>query len=204
MIVKFPNNKILYVRCSAKCGTTSATSIIGYPRAKQHLGRQMKHILREYNEWWPREDVYPYNINNVDYNVAIIRDPIERLISCYRDRIIYKNRDNVKEHVTSWNFFVNNLQELRNTYNDVYLHTNPQTSTTGTDTSVFNNVFLTKNISTEFVNYISKISESVVTASHTKRTDNLTFEEFEVTPEHIGIIKKFYKTDYKVWKNYFQ
>lgn len=204
MIVKFPNKKTLYVRCSTKCGTTSATSIIGYPRSQQYLGRQMKHKLREYNEWWPREELYPHDINKIDYNVAIIRNPVERLISCYKDRIVYKNRNNIRDYVSSWDFFVTNLDDIRNKYQDIYLHTTPQTNLTGKDTSIFDRIFLTKQISTEFVKYISKISETNVQHVHAKRTDNIVFEEFEITKTHIDIIKNFYKLDYKVWNNYFQ
>jgi hypothetical protein len=205
MIVKFPNKKTLYVACSKKCGTTSATSIMGYPRAEAHMARQMKHVLEKYNEWWKSVGRYPYSINEVNYKFAIIRNPVERLVSCFKDRVLLKNRNNIKAEVHRWGDFIHNLDYLRNhpSYTDIKRHSLPQVEILGTDVSFFDNVYNTKEISDRFLVDVSEISDIQIPPTKTKISAGVK-QDINVKPDHIKIIKDYYSDDYKYWGNYFQ
>jgi hypothetical protein len=203
MIVKFPNSKTLYVACSKKCGTTSATSIMGYPRAQSHMARQMKTVLNQYNEWWKTVSRSPYELAEMDYKYAIVRDPVNRIVSCFKDRVLLKNRNNIKSEVDNWEDFINNLDYFRNKYVDLKRHSLPQVNVIKKDPSFYDKIYLTQNISTKFLKDVSVIAQCEIPPIQTK-TSRKVPQNFTVTEEHINIIKDYYSDDYTYWGDYFQ
>jgi len=202
MIVKFPNQKILYVACSKKVGSTSVTSILGFPRAKKHMARQMKHVLA-HDEWWKTPARSPYKLTEVDYRYALVRDPVQRIVSCFKDRVMLKNRGNIKSEVDNWEDFITNLDYFREKYIDLKRHSLPQVVVLKKDPSFYDNVYLTQEIGTRFLNDVSDISECKIIPIQTKTSSQVKVS-VNVTKEHIDIIRDYYSDDYTYWGNYFQ
>jgi hypothetical protein len=204
MIVKFPNQKTLYVACSKKVGSTSVTSILGFPRAQRHLARQMKHVLGKHDEWWKTLPRSPYSsLDELDYKYALVRDPVQRVVSCFKDRVMLKNRNNIKKEVNNWEDFINNLDYLREKYIDLKRHSLPQVVVLKKDPSFYDNIYLTQEIGTRFLDDVSKISECKIRPTQTKTTSQVNVL-VNVTKEHVDIIKDYYSDDYTYWGDYFQ
>jgi hypothetical protein len=205
MIVKFPNQATLYVACSKKCGTTSATSIMGYPRAGTHMARQMKSVLRKHDEWWKSVARAPYTLDEVDYKYALVRDPVRRLVSCFKDRVLLKNRNNIRDEVDNWEDFINNLDYFRTQphYTDIRRHSLPQVVVLGKDVELFDDVYKTNEISTRFLTDVSRIAGTEIKPIKTKVSAPIT-QEIKVTDAHAKIIKDYYSDDYTYWGDYFQ
>ena len=204
MIVTYLNNNAIQVRVGNKCGNTTAIDILSYPH-HGFQGRSGRSRLMKQGVYFRNENLAPVS-TNILANVAIIRDPVKRLASCYADRVLRKNRNNSRELAPTWDYFVKNLEEVRNRSVDVRKHSVLQTAWTGNDTSKFTHVILTDNITKEFTPLVSKISGvNIPATSHRKSSRGLSSKvELEITQEHIEIIKDYYKDDYEVWGNYFQ
>jgi len=204
MIVKFPNQKTLFVACSKKCGTTSITSILGYPRLGRHAARQMKHELVPRKEWFKTLNRSPYTLEDMDYTIAVVRDPVRRLASCFLDRVLLKNRNNIKAEVDNWEDFINNLEYFRDKpeYTDLRRHSFPQVMILGTDTSRYDKIFKTSDIGNSLVNYIGKIANYNIIPIQTKVSSPVK-QELNITEEHKKIIRDYYSDDYTYWSNYF-
>ena len=203
MIVQFPNKKTLYVACSKKCGTTSATSIMGYPRAQSHMARQMKTVLNQHGEWWKTVPRSPHKLNEIDYKYAIVRDPVNRIVSCFKDRVLLKNRNNIKNEVDNWEDFINNLDYFRNKFIDLKRHSLPQVNVIKKDPSFYDEIYTTQEISNKFLNNISEIAECKIPPIQTKTSHKIP-QNFIVTEKHVEIIKDYYSDDYSYWGDYFQ
>jgi hypothetical protein len=204
MIVLYPTGNAIQVSVGNKCGNTTAIDILSFPH-HGFQGRRGRSRLMKQGVYFRNENLAP-GTTKILANVAIIRDPVKRLASCYADRVLRKNRNNSREFAPTWDYFVKNLEEVRNKSADVKSHSRPQVAWTGNDTSKFTHIILTDNITKEFTPLVSKISGvNIPATSHRKSSRGLSSKvELEITQEHIEIIKDFYKDDYEVWGNYFQ
>ena len=189
-IVSFPNKKVVSVAVTRKCGSSTAYSIMGYPRTGVH-DRDNKEVLFHNNEFWIYEDECPHDI---DYRFAIIRDPIERLLSVYRHRILIRNKDNVKDKCPTWDSFVNNIEHIQKNYYDVALHSHFQTDKLGLDPTAYDKIFLTDNIDNTFVPCIKEISGTNIPPIKLKPTKQFN-DGIVVTQQHVDLIKEYYRDD---------
>jgi len=203
MIIKFPNQRTLNIECTRKCGTTSAFSIIAFPRVGKHKARSGKPVLKEHNEWWKTISASPYTLDTVDFNFAIVRDPVSRIVSCFKDRVMLKNNHNSRSEIQTWDNFIYNLEYFRNKYHEINLHSVPQCEKLGKNPSLYNNVYNTKEIGTRFIEDVSNIAEVTIPTIRTKNSDAVTVE-INVTDDQVKIIEDFYSDDYKYWGDYFQ
>lgn len=204
MIVKFPNNKLLFVACSKKCGTTSITSILGYPRVGKHAARQMKKILVPHQEWFKTLDRSPYQLTDIENKIAVVRDPVRRLSSCFLDRVLLKNRNNIRNEVNNWEDFINNLEYFRSKeeYTDLRRHSFPQVLVIGKDVTLYNKVFKTSEIGNQLVSYVGALANCKIPPIQTKVSSPVK-QEIVITEQHRKIIKDYYSDDYTYWGNYF-
>lgn len=200
--IKFKNGTIIQVACPNKSGISTVTDILGYPFFNEFRARAGRSELLKSGQWIKTENYSKEWI--VLKKIAIIRDPISRTASCYADRVLKKNRDNSRKHIPNFDYFVKNLKEIQIKFPDIKMHSETQIHWLGTDPDVFDYIFNTKQLSSEFTNIISELSGvKVPNTSHRKSSRGLS-KTFEITKEQKDLIKEFYADEYKYWADYFQ
>ena len=203
-IVIFPNKKIVKVMCPNKSGISTVTDILGYPFFKEFRARGGRSQLIKESKFFTERDPAKTQNLKLDCKIAIVRDPVSRTASCYADRVLKKNRNNSRETVPSFDYFVRNLKEVQEKHHDLLVHSQTQLHWLGEDPKYFDYIFNTSQLSNEFANVIGKISEvDIPNTSHRKSSRGLS-SSFEITEEHKDIIKDFYYKEYQIWGSYFQ
>ena len=144
--VILPNNKTVAIRVNPKCGKSTVASIVCYPYMGKH-----KPIYKPARELKRFGRVELTDEHEPDYRIAVVRDPVRRLCSAYLDRIVTKNRENLQKKIRSWSQFLAKLERLQQTSRDMAIHTTPQVRRLGTDAGVYDRVFTTEQLSTEFL-----------------------------------------------------
>jgi hypothetical protein len=186
-LVKFENGKVLQVEVPHKCGSTT-------------VFRMFSHLQEAYGaEYWKISQQSPYH-GQADYAVAIVRDPVERMKSCYWDRIV--NRGKAGEQY-SWDYFVSNLNQIREQASDIKIHTLPHTWRLGNDPDFYNEIVNTAELSKRIPKIIQKLSGIAVAPVKAKRSANSKGKDTPINAEHKKLIKEYFKDDYALYGNYF-
>jgi hypothetical protein len=115
---------------------------------------------------------------------------------------LIKNRKNVKENVTDWDYFINNLQKIQEEYKDIWHHSYPQVNRLGRDPSIYDKIFNTKNLNNEFPKFIGELYNTKIPSIHTKSSGSIK-NKINLTDKHLELIKEFYKEDYTYYGDYF-
>lgn len=203
-VVVYPNNKIVKVMCPNKSGISTVTDILCYPFFNEFRARAGRSELIKEGKFFTERDPNKTNDFIFDSKIAIIRDPVSRIASCYADRVLKKNRDGSRNHIPTFDYFVKNLKTIQEEFHDLLVHSQTQIHWLGTDPSYYDHIFNTKQLSVDFANVISKVSGvNIPTTSHRKSSRGLS-NSFEITNEHRAIIKEFYADEYTYWSSYFQ
>lgn len=146
----------------------------------------------------------------LDFNfsaICIIRDPVQRFLSCFYDKIIgehrYKmvglnNPPNLKE-------FVNNFSDLINiseypsvddhSKNTLKYHFAPLTYHYGSNPSIFNKIFWTRQINTDIKNYLEDLWGLKLPPIHA-RNSNRAKEYENIDNKLRNKIQSLYAIDY--------
>ena len=91
-----PNNKTVAIRVNPKCGKQTVASIVCYPHRGKH--KPITNPVRELEKYGRVELTEEHE---PDYRIAVVRDPVSRLCSAYKDRIVTKNRENLQKKIRS-------------------------------------------------------------------------------------------------------
>ena len=117
----FPNNNKLLITIPNKNGSSTAISMIGFPMLGEFKYRKARNPIMNKFNWKERQykkiskdewELYPVR-------VAILRDPIKRFISCYNDRVVNKNKNNSRDYIKDFDFFINNIVEIQKKFRDI-------------------------------------------------------------------------------------
>jgi glycosyltransferase involved in cell wall biosynthesis len=167
-----------------------------------------------------------YNVHNIAYpprfikdydktqlsglrKFAVVRDPVERLISFFNDKIIDKDclsvwqPNNLKKNNLTCNpdfdFFVDHLAEYRQTVSEVKHHTDPITDFVG-DPNWYDEVFSIKNLK-KFQSEISEISGVDFIIPRDNFSSSI-LKSTSLSSETIEKIRTFYADDYLSYGDY--
>lgn len=197
----YPNGNKILVGVAEKAGSSTAIATMGYPIMGSFKYRDDRKPLLRSGVW---KEIHYARVKDWDefpVRIGIVRDPVKRFISCYKDRVANKNKDNVQSYVKNFNDFVINLEKIRTISRDIRNHTKPLIEILGTAKN-YNHIILTENIDTEFVSLIKEISGNNDVPIVRHKTSNKA-KDIIPSEEEIYLIKEFYKEDYNEYGKYF-
>lgn len=144
---------------------------------------------------------------------TIIRDPIERLISAYADRVA--DRDDIRRSSISTFLckllglnpspgleeFALNLKKYYLVNDRIYRHVLPQVRYIGTDPHFYDRIFALRDMD-KVAEYLADKSGKEIEIK--KRNASVSrFSVDDLSPEAIASLREFYKKDYQIYGNYF-
>ena len=147
------------------------------------------------------------------WRVAFVRDPLERFLSAYSNRMVYHNqrslsatdRANLKRHrltdTPDIHTFINNFETYVSVCRDIKHHTRPMVEFLGTDPRYFHRLFRMSEMN-EFEMEIKKRTGVHIEVQHAQAHGTKIPKE-ELSNLEIEKIKKLYKQDYNIFGQYF-
>lgn len=201
-------NEIAYYR-NTKCGSRT---ILGWAAILKH-----PNIINEHPEWFETsrryigyneirefiiESIYPDPPpTNQKIRFCIVRDPIDRFISAYTNRILFHKEPDVAH--LGLDYFIDNMETLMEQpeYNNAKIHFYTQVYDIGCLPDIYTHIFHLKEM-----NKVKELLEQ-----HTGRTlpdihlqQSKNVEKPILTQEQINKLKKIYQIDYDLYGEYIQ
>lgn len=200
MIIKVID-KIFCIITPQKSGISSVTSILSYPITKKtiHSKNINRQILSKYNSFFHvggtlKEELEFVKKNNIkiDYLYGVIRDPLDRFESAYKDRVLKKNTDQFQDN--SLEFIIENLQNFINLKKDFGLHARPQTRWLGDNPKIYDKIFNTLELNLKFKPFVEEVAGiSIPETRLNVSNDNI---KISFTQEQSDFLRQFYKKDF--------
>jgi len=202
-LVTFNNENKILVTVANKCGSSSVITILGYPFLGSFKFRKDTRKIPTKN--WASSQIVKLSKDQIfsfTTRVAIIRDPVERFVSAYKDRVLQRNKDHIKQTVKSFTQFVNEYESIILNYRDIRNHTRSLITSYGSDPSIYTEIILTKNIGDKFIPLVENVSltENIPNVFY---KNSFAVESFNIRKDEVDKIKNLYKEDYRVYGNYF-
>jgi hypothetical protein len=201
--LNFPNNNKLLITIPNKNGSSTAISMIGFPMLGEFKYRKARNPIMNKFNWKERQykkiskdewELYPVR-------VAILRDPIKRFISCYNDRVVNKNKNNSRNYIKDFDFFINNIVEIQKKFRDINNHSRAQYLSIG-EIKKYTHVYTIDQLDTDFKELIETHSNTpcipLYTNKHSKKAPTLILSD-----DQISKIKVLFAQDYKLYGSYF-
>lgn len=202
--VTYGNGNKILVAASLKAGSTSIIHNLGYPLIGRFKHRKDRDGVFKLG-FWKEYDIHELNkaiIEQHSVRVAVVRDPLDRLISCYKDRVLLRNKEGISDKIDSFSDFLENLDELRSSKDHIYTHTQTQCFHIGKNPDLYTHVVNSKQINEILVPIIETVSgHKNIPRLQEKNTNKI--DHVDVTPKDIERTRKIYKEDYDVWGRYF-
>ena len=197
----YSNGKKILVGLAEKAGSSSAISMMGYPLLGHFKYRKERLPLMSKGIWIEKNYQQVTNWNDFDVRIVIVRDPVKRFVSCYKDRVYNKNKDGTREYVKSFDYFVNNIDDICKRSRDIKKHSLPLVDIVG-PVSKYNYVIRLEDLNSKFIPIIENISGvSDIPVSYNKTSYKA--EEVIPTNEQIEKIKFRYREDYENYGEWF-
>ena len=182
-----------------KCGISTVTNILTFDYINNPLSKnKCRSVLKKHGNLINVEQANDIKIINAmnkrpDYVFAVVRDPVQRVISAYNDRVLRKNKDLLPD--SSWQYFVNHFQELVENKSDVGIHCRLQADYLGHSIDFFDRFFWTHEINSDFKPIVEKlIGKSIpdmIENSSKQQEPNLSDQQKE-------FFYQFYQQDYQL------
>lgn len=165
---------------------------------------------------WVRENCLG-DISDCKYRLLIIRDPIDRFLSAFNEKIIQKgffSKEEVSnEHLRLFlgvpipdiNFFIENLATFLE-FQYLYNHMRPLTEILGElDLSFFTHVFPIENIDKCRV-FLMDLTERRCDLPHANKSKNNKKQVFldDISETNLNFLINFFKSDYELLRNYYR
>lgn len=199
MIIKVVDKNFCVI-VPQKCGISTVTNILGYPITGEITSKtRTRRMLRNKNHLHHLGNTLDIEMSfakengiNIDYLYAVTRDPIERFVSAYKDRILKKDTDGFTDK--SLEFAIENLPSLISSATDFGLHARPQSHWLGNDIRIYKKVFNTHDLNSTFKPLVEKVANVCIPQIR----ENVSNDEIniELTPEQKQYLYNFYSSDY--------
>lgn len=199
MIIRV-HNKVFCVIVPQKCGISSVTNILGYPITGEIISKsRTRRILKKKNHLYHIGNTLDIELSfakendiSIDYLYAVVRDPLDRFISAYKDRILKKDTDGFGDK--SLSFAIENLPTLISSETDFGLHARPQSHWLGNSIAIYDKVFDTRDLNKTFKPLVEKAANVSIPQMRENVSDDAI--NIELTPEQKKYLQTFYSSDY--------
>lgn len=148
------------------------------------------------------------NIIEVDWfrevensSICIKRDPVERFVSCYKDKILRENRCNK----ISIDKLIDNFESIMTKHKSLHQHGRkvpflwyhfaPQAKQFGTNFDYYEEVFDLSEINTRVKEYLEDMWKINLPCLHTRKGNSM---DIQLSDSQKSIIKNIYDIDYKI------
>ena len=184
MIFKAGNKTIHYCP-TPKCGGTSI---------KVMIRKGVEGIIDYQNKIHSRFPTRLFMEVEADIKFCIVRDPVDRFLSAYLNRIVHYGDVPFVE----FDDFVDNFYEKYYRFdNNIHHHFRPQVDFIGHSSSYYNKIFFFNEMSS-VPEFLSEIMGKSIESEHEQRTKG--GEKPIPTKSQIDSIKSFYQDDYRFLK----
>lgn len=178
------NKKSVVYNPIPKCGCTSVKSMIYYI-----LNDKIPDDQEDVHRSYPTRENFIKN-DLVDYKFCVVRDPVERFISGYSNRILHHKDIPFVE----FDYFVKNFYNFFHKSPKIRHHFRPQIDFIGKDNNYYTKIFWVHQMR-EVSDFLSEISKKDIPIFH-KQTGGSNMKPVP-TNNQIEHIRKFYKSDYE-------
>jgi hypothetical protein len=175
-------NKTIHYSPTPKCGGTSI---------KVMIRKGVEGIIDYENKIHSRFPTRPFIEVEADIKFCIVRDPVDRFLSAYLNRIVHHGEMPFVE----FDDFVDNFYEKYYRFDkNIHHHFRPQVDFIGHSPSYYNRIFLFNEIPS-VCEFLSEIMGKQIKLEHKQVTKG--GEKPIPTESQIDSIKSFYEDDYK-------
>jgi len=198
MIVEV-NNIIYQIVVPQKSGISTVVNWLAYPtwgqtgtktQAREHLGDRLIHIGDvDELEWAEQQGIKP------DVKIAVVRDPLDRAYSVWRDRVVKKQRHDWND--SSFEAYIDRLEDL-DPSSDVGRHSRPQVEWLTEDWEQYDFTVATQDLEQRLKRYLDPLLKTelpVIRANHSG------WDRPMVDQHRLNTITRFYERDYTAWNH---
>ena len=196
-----------------KCGGTTIRSWLNYVETGDTLLKKLPSgYVTQTEASYIRLDRKKYFIKWFEptsgMKIAIIRDPIKRFVSCYKDKIIREARDN-KTYGWSVDKILEEYYTLPHHWRKhpsgesigyLYYHFAPMVQHLGMNRSYYDQVFWLSEINTKVKEYLEDIWRVKLPYLHCRNQKNTN--PLNLTQKQENKIREIYSIDYDIWCGY--
>lgn len=224
MSAVLPKHNIAYVS-APKCACTSIKELIfclenncRFNKVRDHKGalcliiNEQKHYIHDFYPTIPFDKQERTRLQRL-YCFCIVRDPIDRIISCYNNRVLrYKvlTQDALSQagvHAPANpdpNQFIKNLHQYKK-IGDIKHHTLPLTHFLGSEPNFYDDIFNLESLSRAETTLNRHFGKQKAKLLHLQKTDQSTQNSLKKTLDKsiIKNIENIYEKDYHVYGDFF-
>jgi Sulfotransferase family len=144
--------------------------------------------------------------------LAVVRDPVRRLLSCYGDRVIYNRVLSARAAGPALaaaglptnpglELFIDRLEDYHRAVPDLTHHAAPHTRFLGHDPSYFSDIFSMRQLPDMAARLTALLGQTVEIAHF--QTHGPKFDPAILPGPSLAAIRRFYAEDYDLWGRYF-
>ena len=161
--------------------------------------------IHNFHKSYESKEFFENKEADLDFVFCIVRNPIDRIVSCYRNRVLrYGELSNTvyEKKINSINEFIENLSDLQNNIPSIKHHTSSHCFYLGKKTNVYSHIFNINQID-KAIDFLSKVSKKNLNLPHLQKGDNNHITKDDISKENLNFLEKEYEQDYKIFGEYF-
>ena len=155
----------------------------------------------------------PYKLMQSLHRICIVRDPVDRIMSCYNNRVLrYRalsedalSQANINAPANpDLNQFIQNLSQYK-VISDIKHHTLPLIHFLGSESNFYHEIFNLRTLSQAEQSVKKHFGKRKTTLPHLQKTERNIKTDCQEKPStrSMEIIKNLYKQDYQIYGDYF-
>ena len=178
----------------------------------KHIHKWSKSQL--YHEWHKKPLIQNKDLLNSAFKFCIVRDPIDRVLSCYKSRVVYhKNLHNINSQLLQnanlrvepdLNFFIDHLDEYMTVHSGIKHHARSIIDYLGPDPKFYDAIYDISEINnTLYPCLLTKTSNIDFKIKNLQSSSNISSPS-NLSASQIDRLQQLYHTDYKIYGDYFK